>query len=868
LLERSARAVLVVFCVVAAVGPARAQYSTADTLQAVVPGLVYKEYTRTMEGLVDWRITDPEAQNSGSSGDSPANWLPNPVLSLDVDDLQGAVRAVAVIDVWGGHVGTSGKQFRLNGNDWHDVPDAEGTPSNPDCYMHQLTVEVEIPLDQLVEGTNALEGTADDQVCYGWRWGQWGWYAFMLRIYYDPATRSPATASITSPTPGSVLRADPMIEIDASSPAGIDRVDVIGRYLDYDNDGDGIFEEWQQSYHKFVNDDVMTLRSHVGTDTAAPYAIEWDTNWIPDQTADAVALIARVRDADGLWTVTDRVEDLSLVRRGIQVALYPPENVPERYWVRDSWTAGSTVTLPNDTSLNTAIGARIAMRTWNGSNSGASSGQDASIQLNGWELPGIGAGYNYDFDAIPLPVGVLDPGLNDFAATSASIGHGIEILWPGPAVVVRYEDYSSTPAFVVDPPVSSYTTEGGDASFRVTALGAEPISYQWQRDGADIDGATDPVLSLSDMTAADDGARVRCIVSNALGSEASPEATLNVLPSGPRITDGQIALYTFGAAAGDTVFDRSGFGAPLDLVIDDPGAVDWISLGLDVQDPVTILATSSADKITNAVTASGAVTLEAWIRPANLTQNGPARIVSLSSGPLERNLTLGQGVYQDGGDRLEVRARSTSSNANGIPALATPRGSLTTALQHVAFTRSADGVARIYVNGAQQAEATGLGSLSNWDTAFELALANEVDGSRAWRGTLGLVAFYDRVLTNEELLQNLAAGPAPKAIATSAPVSRPFALRPNVPNPFNPSTTISFELPARAEVSLDVYDVRGRRMVNLERGSYAAGVHRVRWDGRDASGASVSSGVYFYVLRATTPDGRRFDESRRMVLMK
>lgn len=71
----------------------------------------------------------------------------------------------------------------------------------------------------------------------------------------------------------------------------------------------------------------------------------------------------------------------------------------------------------------------------------------------------------------------------------------------------------------------------------------------------------------------------------------------------------------------------------------------------------------------------------------------------------------------------------------------------------------------------------------------------------------------------------------------------------NRPNPFNPGTVIHFELAQAGAVSLDVFDVGGRRLRQLVAGPLAAGAHTAGWDGRDASGRPVAAGVYFYRLQ-------------------
>lgn len=90
-----------------------------------------------------------------------------------------------------------------------------------------------------------------------------------------------------------------------------------------------------------------------------------------------------------------------------------------------------------------------------------------------------------------------------------------------------------------------------------------------------------------------------------------------------------------------------------------------------------------------------------------------------------------------------------------------------------------------------------------------------------------------------------------------------FALEQNVPNPFNPSTTINFSIPSAARVDLVVYDVTGRRVATLVQHDMPAGRASVTWQGLDDRGNRVASGVYFYRLVA----GSKL-QTRKMVLLK
>jgi hypothetical protein len=78
---------------------------------------------------------------------------------------------------------------------------------------------------------------------------------------------------------------------------------------------------------------------------------------------------------------------------------------------------------------------------------------------------------------------------------------------------------------------------------------------------------------------------------------------------------------------------------------------------------------------------------------------------------------------------------------------------------HVVFTHDLSGAERLYVNGTEISQQTQAGDFSNWETNFQLALANEITGTRAWMGDYYLVAIYSRALTPDDVQQNWKAGP-------------------------------------------------------------------------------------------------------------
>ena len=90
------------------------------------------------------------------------------------------------------------------------------------------------------------------------------------------------------------------------------------------------------------------------------------------------------------------------------------------------------------------------------------------------------------------------------------------------------------------------------------------------------------------------------------------------------------------------------------------------------------------------------------------------------------------------------------------------------------------------------------------------------------------------------------------------------SLAQNYPNPFNPETTIRFDLSEGSTVTLTVYDAAGQAVRTLASGEYmAAGTYNLRWDGRNAGGELVGSGIYFYELRAGA-----FTSMKKMTLLQ
>ena len=403
-------------------------------LRGPQPGDIYREYTVTMHSGNDWRVTDPDAADFHEAS---LEFLPNPVLHFVIDDLEHAVRAEVLLDRWGGHTGTSGKRIRVNAHEWIPLPELTTTPDghDPTCYMYQDNPIIEVSLDDLKEGENTLEGLAGEQTCHSFDWGQWGWYGVIFRIYYSEEKEHP-TGEIVSPVPGENLDENPIISVSAENAKlgpGIARVEVLAYYEGYDENGDGIFQDWHHHYH------YGSLGQHVGSAIGSslqdvPYRVQWFTRWIPDQPSESMKLIARIQDHAGMWYVTDTVENLGLERDSVAVRTYFSRNVPEAFWVREGQRQVCSLFLPDDFNPDIVEEVAVHLRTWNGRNHGTGT----LTRINEWTGSIRGTDHNYAYTIQRIPTDALQAGENIFEFYSETQHHGVELLWPGPGMTVRY----------------------------------------------------------------------------------------------------------------------------------------------------------------------------------------------------------------------------------------------------------------------------------------------------------------------------------------------------------------------------------------------------------------------------------------------
>ncbi|MEH6517034.1 MAG: LamG domain-containing protein [Halioglobus sp.] len=243
-----------------------------------------------------------------------------------------------------------------------------------------------------------------------------------------------------------------------------------------------------------------------------------------------------------------------------------------------------------------------------------------------------------------------------------------------------------------------------------------------------------------------------------LTSTAAVLATDGIVANaGGRYETDLIAKWEFREGSGSSSADTSGVQPEISLSLS--GEYSWIGgWGVRFVNGKAQGGTSASAKLFDRITASGEYTLEAWVAPANVSQE-EAWIFGYAGGPDSRNLLLSQSLYN-----YESFNRSTVTDDNnaGEPALTTDDDAqlAQASLQHVVVTYDPVEGRRIYVNGefSGDVDSAGGGLLNNWSEAFAVVLGNTTANTNPWSGNLRMAAVHNRALNSSQILQNFEVG--------------------------------------------------------------------------------------------------------------
>lgn len=344
------------------------------------------------------------------------------------EDLRAVKRADVYCEMWGGHPGTANKRLSINGRHTYDFPDVG---CRDEQCTHQYT-RFNVPIDDLVNGYNSLQFACDQGSTF------WGHYivdncAIEIGLPRDDARldfihAADFEVSVAAKSSSDGERLELQLQGNPSALENISHVSYHGYHDGYDENGVHGSCDWhgmtkgRQAY------------GHLGTVDASPFRLLWDTSMLPAQSSVAVRARVHFREDESLVYLTPVLGNLQIAaREGIRVEKFEANDLPKPFWSRADRLKSCTIELPLEPSQ--VEKCQLLVVAWSG---GAGSVEEY-FTLNGLPLPiADDSAHQVHYRVLDIPVESLRQGSNKIELRSDTEHHGIEILAPGPALMVRY----------------------------------------------------------------------------------------------------------------------------------------------------------------------------------------------------------------------------------------------------------------------------------------------------------------------------------------------------------------------------------------------------------------------------------------------
>ena len=326
------------------------------------------------------------------------------------EDLRKIRRADLYTEIWGGHPGTENQRVNVNGRHQFMIPEVSAASYH--C-THQYP-SFQLSPNDLVNGYNALQFACDQGTTF---WGHYIVDNACLRIGID------AEGDFETDVKTEVRSDHVRLSLSESS-SEIASVTYHGRYFGYDENGNGHATDW----HGMTK--AREPHGMLGTVTKPPFVLKWDTSMLPTQDDVAAKAYVRLKARPNLVYETAMNDGITLKDRKVSVSYVTNLSTP--FWSRNGKKITASFQLdtePKDidnTELPVVTGTR-----------GSGNVKDY-FTLNGTHLP-VADGHEHavNYSRIPVDRELLKKGDNELALLSDTKHHGIEILRPGPAMIIK-----------------------------------------------------------------------------------------------------------------------------------------------------------------------------------------------------------------------------------------------------------------------------------------------------------------------------------------------------------------------------------------------------------------------------------------------
>jgi CubicO group peptidase (beta-lactamase class C family) len=339
------------------------------------------------------------------------------------EDLRTISGANLYCEIWGGHAGTFNKTVTVNGRVKLKIPDEASADHNCSHNYPRFSLA---PTD-LVNGYNALQFNCDRENM------GWGHYivdtaCLEIRLPRDhkdlvAAGLSDFSALVKAKSSGEKIS----LELDSSNPSAISKVVYQARYTGYDENGNG----WQTDWHGMTKE--REAYGMLGTSENGPFKLDWDVSMLPAQSGVEVRAFVYLKESPKLVFQSQVTGGLEIGSgRKDKVSLYLSDDLAKPFWSRANKLKECTINLDVDPA--TIESAQLHVVVWTG---GAGEVKEY-FTLNDKFFP-VAEGESHDlyYHIIALDPKLLKKGANTIKLLSDTEHHGIEVMLPGPALMIR-----------------------------------------------------------------------------------------------------------------------------------------------------------------------------------------------------------------------------------------------------------------------------------------------------------------------------------------------------------------------------------------------------------------------------------------------
>jgi len=375
-----------------------------------------------------FRINSPEVvlnPKFGTRKEARENGL---MLIQTHEDLFQLTGAELYAEWWGGHPGTANKRVTVNGRSTYALPRV-GTEDGHCTYFYPT---VPLKLTDLVNGWSAFQFAVDQGTTF---WGHSLIENACVRVALTNrhpdlaklqlADFSATVAALPLPAPAEGFAFE--LRVPPAFRERIARVDFQAWYSGYDENGNRLTTDW----HGFTKDRLPL--AHVGTATDGALRVEWDTAMLPAQKQVAVRAQVYFKDAPELVYLTAATTGLEISERpGAMVSLHHAAELPKKFWSRANRLLRCDIVLDADPARIER--AELIVLTW----TGGAGGVKEYFKLNGRHFPvAEGSSHDVQFNRLAVDPALLRKGANTIELLSDTEHHGIEVTYPGPALMLR-----------------------------------------------------------------------------------------------------------------------------------------------------------------------------------------------------------------------------------------------------------------------------------------------------------------------------------------------------------------------------------------------------------------------------------------------